>query len=215
MAGRIVDVMARPFHVHGHQVVIGASVGLAVLAPGETDAAEMLRRADVALYRSKNAGRSCFSWFEDGMFAALDERRLLETDLRRALLLDQFELAYKSQFDFGSNSVAGFEALLRWRHRDRGLVSPANFIPIAVDTAEIFKIGAWVLLEACRTAATWLGHVTIAALPKGCRNRPRLAQVADGPIAALGGGPRGGGHGDIHLPENVCFLRNNGQVDGG
>ena len=104
MAGRIVDVMARPFIVHGHQVIIGASLGLAALAPGETEAAEMLRRADVALYRSKNAGRGCFTWFEDGMFAALDERRLLETDLRRALLLEQFELAFQSQFDFGTNS---------------------------------------------------------------------------------------------------------------
>jgi predicted signal transduction protein with EAL and GGDEF domain len=155
-------VLARPFLVRGHQVIIGASIGLATLLPGETDPAELMRRADVALYKSKNSGRGCFSWFEDGMFTALNERRFLETDLRKALLLDQFELAYQSQFDFQTNSITGFEALLRWKHPDRGMVSPADFIPIAEETGEILKIGAWVLRQACRTAVSWPDNLMIA-----------------------------------------------------
>jgi len=162
VAGRIIDVLSRPFIVGGHQVIIGASIGLAALLAGETDPAELMRRADVALYKSKNAGRGCFSWFEDGMFTALDERRMLETDLRKALLLDQFELAYQSQIDFQTNAVTGFEALLRWRHHTRGIVSPADFIPIAEETGEILKIGAWVLHAACRTAMTWPDDLVIA-----------------------------------------------------
>ncbi len=162
MASRIIDVLARPFIVSGHQIIIGASVGLAVLLPLETDPAELMRRADVALYKSKNAGRGCLRWFEDGMFAALDERRLLGTDLRKALLLDQFELAYQSQFDFQTNSITGFEALLRWKHSDRGIVSPADFIPVAEETGEMLKIGDWVLHEACRAAIAWPETLTIA-----------------------------------------------------
>ena len=162
MARRIIDVLSRPFLVSGHQVIIGASVGLADLLPSETDPSEMMRRADVALYRSKAAGRGCLHWFEDGMFAALDERRLLGTDLRKALLLDQFELAYQSQFDFETDTITGFEALLRWKHLDRGTVSPADFIPIAEETGEMLKIGRWVLHEACRAAMSWPGSLTIA-----------------------------------------------------
>jgi len=162
MAARIIDVLARPFVVMGHQVIIGASIGLAALLPAETDPSELMRRADVALYKSKNSGRGCFSWFEDGMFAALDERRLLEADLRKALLLDEFELAFQSQFDFHTNSITGFEALLRWKHRDRGIVSPADFIPIAEETGEILKIGAWVLRQACQTAMSWPDTLMIA-----------------------------------------------------
>ncbi len=162
LATRIIDVISRSFVVHGHQVSVGTSVGLAILKPGETDVADLLRRADVALYQSKNTGRGRFSWFEEGMLAALNERRLLETELRKALLLDQFELAYQAQFDFGTDSVSGFEALIRWRHPVRGLVSPAAFIPIAEETREILKIGAWVLEEACRMAMTWPAGITVA-----------------------------------------------------
>ena len=167
MAQRIIDVIRRPFVVQGHQVIIGASIGLAHLEADETDPAELLRRADVALYRSKHAGRGCFYWFEKGMFAALEERRTLETDLRKALLLGQFALTYQSQFDFGRGAVTGFEALIRWNHPERGLVTPDAFIPIAEETGLIMRIGAWVLLEACRTAMVWPGdfHVAVNVSP--------------------------------------------------
>ena len=162
MALRIVDVIRRPFVVQGHQVIIGASIGLAHLGPDETDPQELLRRADVALYRSKHAGRGCFTWFEEGMFTALDDRRTIETDLRKALLLDQFVLTYQSQFSFDTGSITGFEALVRWLHPERGTISPADFIPIAEETGMILQIGAWVLEEACRTAMSWPAYLHIA-----------------------------------------------------
>ena len=167
MARRVVDVLGRPFVVHGHQVIVGASVGLARLDPGEAGVDGLLRRADVALYRSKQSGRGCVSWFEPGMFAALDERRTLEADLRKALLLEEFALAYQSQFDFGRAAVTGFEALIRWNHPARGLVSPAAFIPVAEETGAILAIGAWVLREACRAATAWPAglHVAVNVSP--------------------------------------------------
>ncbi len=162
MALRIIDVIKRPFIVQGHQVIIGASIGLAHLGMSETDPLELLRRADVALYRSKHTGRGCFTWFEDGMFAALDERRKIEVDLRKAVLLDQFVLTYQSQFSFDTASISGFEALVRWLHPERGTISPADFIPIAEETGMILQIGAWVLGEACRTAMSWPVDLQIA-----------------------------------------------------
>ena len=162
LAVRIVEILSRPFVVHGNQVIIGASVGLASLEPGETDVAELLRRADVALHGSKTSGRGCVRWFEAGMLEAVRERRMLEVDLRKALRLDQFELAYQAQFAFETRSVTGFEALIRWRHPDRGLVASSDFIPIAEETREILGIGAWVLDAACRTARTWRPSLGVA-----------------------------------------------------
>jgi len=129
LARRLVDVLGQPYLVDGHLVNIGASIGVAVSPHDGQDYDQLLRSADLALYAAKNAGRSTYSFFEPAMDARALARRTLEIDLRKALTLGEFELHYQPQIDLESEAVVGFEALVRWRHPERGLVSPADFIP--------------------------------------------------------------------------------------
>ncbi|WP_369825175.1 putative bifunctional diguanylate cyclase/phosphodiesterase [Caulobacter sp. B11] len=124
LATRIVEALAKPFDLQGHQVVIGASVGVAISPNDGSDSAELLKKADMALYRAKADGRGAFHFFERAMDDQLQARRSLEVDLRVALIQGQFELYYQPLFDLASNRVTGCEALLRWRHPIRGMVSP-------------------------------------------------------------------------------------------
>jgi EAL domain-containing protein (putative c-di-GMP-specific phosphodiesterase class I) len=122
----------------------------------------LLRNADLALYRAKEAGRGTFAFFEESLNERAQQRRQLETDLRVALDLGQLELHYQPLFDLEQNRVCSFEALLRWNHPTRGQISPVEFIPVAEDTGLIVPIGAWVIREACNRAATWPEHIRIA-----------------------------------------------------
>jgi diguanylate cyclase (GGDEF)-like protein len=167
LAQRLVDALHEPFEIDGHELVIGASIGIAsttdladAAAPGAPDT--LLKHADLALYRATGDGRRTFRFFEAGMDARLQARRSLELDLQTALDRDQFELLYQPLVDTRSGRVAGFEALLRWRHPERGTVSPAEFIPVAEETGMIRQIGAWVLRRACAEAAGWPDGVSVA-----------------------------------------------------
>lgn len=162
VAARIVKMIGRPFLVDGHQLSIGVSIGMATTRPDETDSEGLLQRADIALYQSKRGGRNCFNWFEDDMLEALARRRDLEVDLRKAILLEQFEIAFQPQMGFQQRRVSGFEALIRWNHPLRGQVPPSDFISIAEDTGLIVAIGTWVLREACKAAATWPNDLIVA-----------------------------------------------------
>ena len=160
--GRVIEHLSRPFLIEGHQAIIGVSIGAAPLRPGEADADLALRRADIALYESKRLGRGQMHWFEDHMARALDTRRLVEGELRRAILLEQFELHYQPQYRFGDAAVRGFEALVRWNHPERGQISPAAFIKISEETGLIVDLGDWIMRAACAEAATWPGDLAIA-----------------------------------------------------
>ncbi|HET7314746.1 putative bifunctional diguanylate cyclase/phosphodiesterase [Salinisphaera sp.] len=159
---RLVDLLGRPFLVDGHQVNIGASVGIALSQAGISDANEMLKRADLAMYEAKARGRGTFHIFEPNLAERAQQRRELEISLRRALGLKQFLLHYQPQVTMSDGRVMGFEALIRWRHPERGMISPADFIPLAEEIGEIHAIGAWAIREACREAATWPGELCIA-----------------------------------------------------
>ncbi len=175
-AGRLVDVIGRPYLVDGHLVNIGASIGLA-LAPQDGDTYDkLLRNADLALYDAKASGRSTFRFFHAEMDDRAAARRSLEIDLRKALALQEFELAYQPQIDLDTKAVVGFEALLRWRHPTRGVVSPAEFIPMAEEIGLIVPLGEWVLREACREAARWPDSVMVAVniSPLQFEDLPRL-----------------------------------------
>ncbi|WP_439542557.1 EAL domain-containing protein [Hyphomicrobium sp.] len=160
-AARIIDVVSEPYEIEGQECSIGTSVGIAI-SNGDIDQDALVVQADLALYRSKSDGRGTYRFFEEEMNTSARLRRGIEHDLRSALANGEFELNYQPLVNLERNEISGFEALLRWRHRERGLVSPADFIPIAEESGLIIPIGEWVLRQACSDAATWPDHVKVA-----------------------------------------------------
>jgi diguanylate cyclase (GGDEF)-like protein len=154
VAERVQCALADPVELEGRLVTMSASIGIAG-SDGQTDVGGLLRDADVALYQAKAAGKAQWVVFRPPMRAAAVERLQLETDLPLALERHELALAYQPVVDLASGRVAGFEALLRWHHPVLGLVGPDRFIALAEETGHIVPIGAWVLEEACRTAAQW------------------------------------------------------------
>ena len=162
LAHRVIDTLSRPYEVDGHTLHVGASVGVAI-GPRDGRTAEMLiRSADLALYRSKDAGGGVFHAYEPQLHAQAEERRVLEMALRTALEKGEMHLAYQPVVDAGSGSLTGFEALLRWTHPQLGQISPVKFIPLAEEARLIGPIGDWVLRTACDEAARWPGRIRIA-----------------------------------------------------
>jgi len=161
LAKRLVEVLSRPYVIEGHMIDIGTSIGVAIAtAPITSDT--LFKQADIALYRAKESGRGRYTFFEQHMDEAMQARRALELDLRRALAFRQFELHYQPQMDIASRVVTGMEALVRWRHPTRGLVAPNDFIPLAEETGLIVPLGEWVIRQACEDAATWPEDVLVA-----------------------------------------------------
>jgi diguanylate cyclase (GGDEF)-like protein/PAS domain S-box-containing protein len=162
LAGRLIEAVSAPYDVQGHQVIIGTSIGISV-APGDaSDPDQLLKNADMALYRAKADGRDTFRFFETGMDARAQARRLLMLELRAALLRGEFEVFYQPIYDLGAHRIISFEALVRWNHPLRGITEPAEFIPIAEETGLIVQIGDWVLRKACMDAASWSQNVCVA-----------------------------------------------------
>lgn len=155
LAERMIREISRPFKVKGIQVVIGVSIGIAVAPQNGSDAEVLLRNADLALYRAKEEGRSCYRYYEPAMDLIAQQRHELEQNLRRALREDQFELYFQPLVNLDQGSISGFEALIRWNSPARGKVSPGDFIPFAEEVGLMPDIGAWVLRTACREAAGW------------------------------------------------------------
>ena len=162
LARRLVDLVGRTYVVDGHMLNVGVSVGVALSPVDGRDADDLLKHADLALYRAKAEGRGTYRFFEPAMNAQMQARRSLEIDLRRALALKQFDLAFQPQIQLETGQVVGFEALLRWNHPERGPVSPALFIPLAEEIGLIVGIGEWALRTACREAASWTKPASIA-----------------------------------------------------
>ena len=162
LARDILEAIAQPLTIDGNELVPSTSIGIAISPDDGTEGETLLRNADLALYRAKEAGRGTFAFFEESLNERAQERRQLETDLRVALDHGQLELYYQPLFDLEHNRVCSFEALLRWNHPTRGQISPIDFIPIAEDTGLIVPIGAWVIREACAQAAGWPDHIRIA-----------------------------------------------------
>jgi len=161
VARRIVQSISEPYYLDGHEVSVGTSIGIA-MAPGDSaHPVQLMKNADLALYRSKQEGRGTWRFFERSMDAVATTRRALEVDLRRALAAGQFELHYQPIVSARTRRVTGFEALLRWRHPKRGLLLPGEFISIAEEIGLISDIGAWILLQACLEAMSWPDHLRI------------------------------------------------------
>ncbi|MBN8992893.1 MAG: EAL domain-containing protein [Rhizobiales bacterium] len=162
LVGRIYERLRTPFDCNGHCLSSDASIGVAVAPHDGTDLFGLLKSADLAMYAAKAAGRRTHRFFEPAMEKQANLRRELESDMRAALAEGGFELHYQPLVDLRNDDVKGCEALLRWRHPLRGMVSPADFIPVAEDTGLIEEIGQWVLRTACAEAATWPAHMRIA-----------------------------------------------------
>ena len=162
LAQRVIDQINQPYEINGHQIIIGTSVGV-VVTPCDGMSVEVLPcNADLALYRAKAEGRCTWRFYEPDMDTALQQRRLLEMDMRAALTGKQFELYYQPLVNVQSREVSGFEALIRWHHPERGMISPAEFIPLAEQTGLIVQIGAWVLRQACADASGWQSNLKVS-----------------------------------------------------
>lgn len=161
-ATRLLHLLSAPFEVAGHNITIGARIGIAFAPDDGLDADQLLRCADLALSRAKLDGGGVYRLFQAEMDAQMQQRRLLELDLRQASETGQFDVFYQPLVDLRVGAVTGVEALLRWRHPVRGVVSPANFIPLAEEIGLIVPIGEWVLREACRMVASWQGAMRVA-----------------------------------------------------
>ncbi|MBE7216850.1 MAG: EAL domain-containing protein [Caulobacteraceae bacterium] len=203
LAARVVELLSRPFILEGHVVNVGASVGVA-MAPsdGETPRT-LMRNADLALYKAKGDGRGAFRMFDASLDAHMQQRRGLELDLRRAVAQEDFELHYQPLLDARSGQVSGAEALIRWRHAERGLVSPADFIPLAEETGLITNIGQWVLRTACEQAVAWPAHMTVAVNLSPIQFRDaRLAETIQAVLASTGLAP---GRLELEITEGVLL----------
>src|SRR6185295_1413906 len=153
LARRLVEAIAAPYQIDQHQIVVGVSIGIA-LAPADGNSPDdILKKADLALYRAKAEGRGTYRFFEPTMDAQMQARRNLEIDLRHALADNEFDLYFQPLITMATGRVAGFEALLRWQHPARGLVLPDEFVQAAEDIGLIIPIGEWVLRAACLQAA--------------------------------------------------------------
>ncbi len=161
-ATRLLDAFAAPFEVEGHRIVIATSIGIAFAPQDGLEPDQLLRCADLALYRAKADGRSAYRLFHRAMDAQMQARRLMELDLRQALAARQLALFYQPLIDLRRRRSAGFEALIRWRHPKRGFVPPSEFIPLAEEIGLIKDIGAWVLHQACMDAASWPDGLKVA-----------------------------------------------------
>ncbi len=162
LAQRIVDMVAPAFEIDGRKIIIGASVGVALAPDDGKDSEELLKNADLALYSAKEGGRNGFRFFEKKMDEQAKARRKWELDLRLAIEREEFELYFQPFVSVASRQVTGFEALMRWRHPERGLVMPRDFIPIAEETGLIVQLGDWAIRKACQYAVNWPEPIRIA-----------------------------------------------------
>jgi diguanylate cyclase (GGDEF)-like protein len=162
LALRIISAISQPFDLNGHEAGVGASIGIALAPENGVEPEELLKSADLALYDAKASGRNDFRIYHPTMLEIAHTQRSAESDLRDAIARQQFELHYQPVVDVKTRRLCGVEALIRWRHPTRGLISPDQFIPLAEATGLIVPLGEWILQRACADAASWPAHVKIA-----------------------------------------------------
>jgi diguanylate cyclase (GGDEF)-like protein len=162
LARRLMDAIHEPYTIAGNDLIVSASIGISIASGDGEDADCLMKNADIALHCAKADGRHTYRYFEQQMDVRLQSRRTLELDLRTALLRQEFRVTYQPIINLETDELTGFEALVRWHHPERGLVTPDEFIALAEDTKVILPLGDWVLWQACSDAAKWPRHLTLA-----------------------------------------------------
>ncbi|MET3900159.1 diguanylate cyclase (GGDEF)-like protein/PAS domain S-box-containing protein [Devosia sp. UYZn731] len=162
LSERLIDTVGRPYHIEDHEIVVSTSIGIAVAPADGSDSDQLMKNADLALYSAKADGTGTCSFFTTRMEQVLRSRHLLEADLRSGIRLGQFELFYQPLISLKTRRIVSGEALMRWRHPEHGLISPADFIPLAEETGVIDLLGEWALLQACRDALAWPEHIRVS-----------------------------------------------------
>ncbi|WP_342153219.1 EAL domain-containing protein [Methylorubrum sp. SB2] len=201
---RIIGVVNEPIVLDGVAIDIGMSVGAAVVSGEGTDAEEVFKRADTALYQAKAAGRNTYRLFEAETHARTATRSLLALEMKEAIRRGDFFLVYQPLIDLKTNAVASFEALMRWRHPEHGLISPGEFIPVAEETGLIVQLGAWALAEACREAMRWPEPLRVAVNVSAVQFRGSLEASV---LSALAGSGLAAGRLKLEVTESL-FLNN-------
>lgn len=177
VANKLLATLSRPLEISGHSISTTVSIGVSLFPDDGSDTDELLKNADIAMYKAKEAGKNNCQFYAKGMNATAVNYLLLENDLRRAVEQEQLVLYYQPQVDLKTGDMIGVEALVRWQHPERGLVSPAHFIPLAEETGLIVPIGEWVLREACRQQKLWLeagkyvGKIAVNLSPRQFRQK--------------------------------------------
>ena len=190
VAGLIAAVSER-YLIEGHRIAVGTSVGIVIAQDHDADPDLLLRNADIALYGAKEAGRGRYRFFEPEMTERLQARRILDADLRQALAEERFEVFYQPLISIATRRIRGFEALLRWRHAERGYVTPDAFIPLAETTGLIVPIGAFVLHRACVEATRWSGDPSVAVnLSASEFNSPDIVETVASALRQSGLDPK-------------------------
>jgi diguanylate cyclase (GGDEF)-like protein len=190
LAHRIIEALSAPFEIDGQQVVIGTSVGIALSPTDGVSPEQIIRNADLALYRAKGDGRGSYRFFEQEMDTQMQARHALERDLRRALPACEFELYYQPVVDLATDSISGFEALIRWHHPEKGMIPPDTFIPLAEEIGLIVPLGEWTIRQACAQAARWPADLKVAVNLSATQFRsPGLIGVIANALAASGLAP--------------------------
>jgi diguanylate cyclase (GGDEF)-like protein len=187
LALRLIDVLGTPYELGGQQVLIGTSIGITLVPTDGDDPDQILKNADMALDRAKADGRARYRFFTPDMDARVQARRTLEIDLRKALVAGEFELFYQPLVNLKTGSVTGFEALMRWFHPRRGMVAPADFIPVAEEIGLLVPLGKWALRRACRDAVGWPGEMKVAVNVSVTQfASPTLVEDVAGALASSG-----------------------------
>ena len=203
LASRIVELVSRPYDIDGRHIVIGTSIGIAIAPNDGANPDLLLKNADMALYLAKGDGRGTHRFFEREMDKRLQTRRALELDFRKAIANGEFEVYYQPILYLQTGKVSGFEALVRWNHPERGMVSPADFIPLAEETGLILPLGEWVLRTACMQAAHWPQQVPVAVNLSAMQFKGRnIVQLVLNALASSG---LPAGRLDLEITESVLL----------